>query len=624
MFDVILECIRAAILLYLLLQLITATRKRTDIQRKGWNCILAGFSLLLFANIMDITDNIESLNRFVIIGDTPIQAILEKIVGYSAGFLLLTIGLIKWLQTMTTRNMLQSSERKFRLAFETSGVGMVMAAMDGRLIKVNKSFCKMTGYSQDELLNRDIISLTHPDDIEISNIVINNLISGLKVHDSIEKKYIHKDRSIIWAIINVSIVTDENGKPSHFVSQISDITKRKETENMLIIQKNRADKMAAKALSANKGKSQFLASMSHEIRTPMNSIIGFSDILAEEVSSDDHKEYVEHIQNSGNHLLQLINDILDYSKIEAGKMDVDISFSSLQDIIDNVDSMMRPFAEAKNLDFVFTKSPDVPEKIRTDPTRVEQCLINLVNNAIKFTDQGHVKVNTSFEIIDSKEFVCIDVEDTGIGISPKAQQKIFDSFTQADQGTAKKMAGTGLGLAITKQLAELLGGTVRLASKQAEGSTFSILIPVGRKRKDQSTDNDLQYQNTQQNEKLQLSGKCLVAEDEAANQHLMKILLEKMGLSVTLANSPEEAVEKTENTQFDMIFIDLPSVAAKPGTLEKIRENTHQTPIIALTANPILQEDYTICDKCLQKPISQKKLEETAKDYITKKLIANG
>jgi signal transduction histidine kinase/CheY-like chemotaxis protein len=424
-----------------------------------------------------------------------------------------------------------------------------------------------------------------------------------------------------WLKVSVSPV-EIDGK-RHVIATVEDITSRKETEGMLIIEKNRADKMADESLSANKAKSQFLASMSHEIRTPMNSIIGFSDILAEEVSSDDHKEYVGHIQSSGNHLLQLINDILDYSKIEAGKMEVDISFSSLQDIIDKVDSMMRPFAEAKNLDFVLTKSPDVPDKIRTDPTRVEQCLINLVNNAIKFTDQGHVKVNTSVETIDSKEFVCIDVDDTGIGISPKAQHEIFDSFTQADQGTAKKIAGTGLGLAITKQLTELLGGTVRLASEQGEGSTFSILIPVGCNRKGQRTNNDLQHQNTQKNEKLQISGKCLVAEDDAVNQHLMKILLEKMGLSVTLANSPEEVVEKTENTQFDMIFIDLPSVAAKPGTLEKIRENTHQTPIIALTANPIIQENYTICDKCLQKPITQKILEETAKDYITKKLIAN-
>ncbi len=764
MFDVTLECIRAAILLYLLIYLAVTTRKQTDIARKGWYYILGGFSLLFFANIIDITDNFESLNKFIVIGDTPTQAILEKILGYSAGFLCVTIGLLKWLPATTTRNKLQSSERKFRLAFETSGIGMIIGDLDGRLLKANKTFCEMTGYMENELLNMDIIGLTHPDDIIASNKLIANLVNGKMTHDKIEKRYIHKDGSTIWAIISVSIVSDENGKPLHFVSQINDITSRKNAElrvahqreylknifeaaptGMLMVnedfiinhinkaaaalvgkefkemianqpgnalncvysfqhakgcghaefcsecpirstisntfetgeptvgkevqstllldekpvdvwlkissniveiegkrnvvlaidnvseskniqkqlkkEKERADRLVEKADKANKTKSQCLASMSHEIRTPMNSIIGFSDILAEEVTSDDHKEYVGIIQNSGEHLLQLINDILDYSKIEAGKLDIDVSFCSLQEIADKVESMMRPFADKKNLDFEFSSSPNVPEKIRTDPARVEQCLINLVNNAIKFTDEGHVKINTSVETIDSKDFICIDVEDTGIGISLQGQEDIFDSFTQGKQGTAKKQAGTGLGLAITKQLTELLGGSVRLASKPFEGSTFTILIPIGLKRKTERLSGQDNYQPT---EKLQFSGRCLVSEDNLENQRLMKILLERMGLNVITASSPEDAVKKTAQEQFDLIFIDIPLTATESDpTLEKVKANAPETPIIALTANPLMQNESPLCEYYLHKPITQKKLEKTVKRHITTKQTAS-
>jgi PAS domain S-box-containing protein len=763
MLDVTLECIRAAILLYLLIHLVIATRKHTDIVHKGWYYILAGFSLLFFANLLDITDNIDSLKRFVIIGDTPIQAILEKILGYSAGFLCVTIGLLKWLPAITTRNKLQSSERKFRLAFETSGIGMVILGLDGRFLKANKTFCEITGYVENELLDMTVIEITHPDDIAASNELIENIVTGRKTHDKIEKRYIHKDSSTIWAIVSVSIVSDENGEPLHFVSQNSDITSRKNAELKLVQQrkylknifeaaptgmlmvdenviinhinkaaavlvgkelkdmigdqpgnalncvhsfqhekgcghaefcpkcpirstinktlqtgkstigkelestivvdgktssiwlkissniveiegkknvilavdnitesktiqkqlreeKERADSMAQKAEKANKTKSQFLASMSHEIRTPMNAIIGFSDILAEEVTSEDHKEYVEIIRNSGDHLLQLINDILDYSKIEAGKLDIDTTFCSLQEIFSKVESMMRPFADKKSLRFEFTNSANVPEKIRTDPARVEQCLINLVNNAIKFTDEGHVKVNTSVETIDSKDFICIDVEDTGIGISPQSQQDIFDSFTQGEQGTAKKQAGTGLGLAITKQLTELLGGSIRLASKESEGSTFTILIPIGMKRNAAQITCDA---NTQPTEKLQFSGNCLVAEDNSENQQLMKIMLERMGLNVTTASSPEDAVKKTAQEKFNLIFIDIPLTEAKSDpTLEKVKANAPDTPIIALTANPLMQDESPLCEYYLHKPITQRKLEKTIKKHITEKQTA--
>ena len=226
-------------------------------------------------------------------------------------------------------------------------------------------------------------------------------------------------------------------------------------------------------------KNQFLANMSHEIRTPMNAIIGFSDLLSTEELTADQLDYVQTIRNSGEHLLGLINDILDFSKIEAGRMKVERIDCSLKKILDNIYAMAKFKADEKGIAFSIHAFQDFPEKLRTDPSRLSQCLINLVNNAIKFTEEGHVYVNVSLEQRDRHTFVRFDVEDTGIGIPANRQDAVFESFTQADGSTTRKYGGTGLGLAITKQLTRLLGGEVSLVSQEGRGSVFTLVIPLG-------------------------------------------------------------------------------------------------------------------------------------------------
>jgi signal transduction histidine kinase len=240
----------------------------------------------------------------------------------------------------------------------------------------------------------------------------------------------------------------------------------------------KANKLAQEAEKANVAKSQFLANISHEIRTPMNAIIGFGEVLAEEPLGDVQKGYVKLILDSAKRLLLLINDILDFSRIEAGRMKVEKTECDIQELMANIDSLMRPEAAVKNLEFNVMCSQNVPQLIKTDSLKVRQCMINLVSNAIKFTESGKIDCTVESIINDGKSFVGFRVADTGIGIPADKHEAIFEVFTQADGSMTRKYGGTGLGLAVTRQLAKLLGGSIKLVSEEGKGATFTLLIPA--------------------------------------------------------------------------------------------------------------------------------------------------
>lgn len=403
----------------------------------------------------------------------------------------------------------------------------------------------------------------------------------------------------------------------------------KQTNRQLELAVEKANLMAKQARDANRAKSEFLANMSHEIRTPMNSIIGFSEILNEEQTlSEEHRKYIQLILNNGKVLLQLINDILDFSKIEAGKLSTEIIEFSLYEFLEDLNSLLRPLAINKGLDFEILQCSDLPAVIWSDPVRIRQCLVNLVSNAIKFTSEGHVFVNVYIQHTEDSDYIRFDVEDTGIGIPEDKIQSIFEAFTQADGSTTRKFGGTGLGLTITRQLVQLLGGTIEVRSEVGKGTVFSILFPSGVNVAEQPVMNRYQLSESLAREEKPapegpVSGRILVAEDAAGNQALIRLLLERMGLEVEIVGDGQQAVDRVleDPERYNLIFMDMQMpVMNGYDAVRILRQKGYEGPIIALTANAMKEDEQKClaagCNSYLQKPIDRAILSERIHTYL--------
>ena len=503
------------------------------------------------------------------------------------------------------------TEENFRTITESMQDAIIIVNEKEQISLVNSAACMMFGYTNDEMLAGKLHDLIVPERY------LNSFIKGyqafvttgkgLVVGRTIEIEAVRKNGRLFPVEVSIS-ATELDGR-WHAIGIIRDISERRDAERKII-------EASEAAQNASRTKSEFLANMSHEIRTPLNSILGTTDLMAETDMNAEQKKHIELMRSSGRSLLTLVNNILDISRIEAGRVVLESIPFNIRDTFSKVIDTFVLRAEKKNLKLSCEIADDVPVYLRGDPNRLMQIIINLLGNSIKFTESGTIRVLVgNSDISKDKVVIKFDVVDSGIGIPPAKLESIFNSFTQADTSITRKFGGTGLGLTISKELVHLMNGEISVASQPGRGSTFSFTAVF-----DILHDNENESPAEKENLPVELRKnlKILLVDDSPDNRFLIKAFLKKESCIIHEATNGTEAVENFNREKWDVILMDMqmPVMDGYAAT-RKIREiesekQLEPTPVVALTAHSINTEIKKCldagCDVHLAKPVSKNAL----------------
>ncbi len=642
---------------------------RADFRHRGWHLLLAGVSLLVFGSVVDVVSEFGLLDPLGALWGCPLGSILAEIVGYSCGVGLVVLGFLCWLPAMSSLDRInrlveelqlansrlcesnfrlreqmaarEAAEQKtcedrrlLRTILESSRDAILVVGEDRQILHVNQSFIELWDFP------KELVRCW--DDHEIRKYVLRQVQQPVPIDQTLEAFYSADEFGQQTVYLRDGRVLDIQFRPLELgdgpkgrIWVMSDITERHRSERELkeyAAAQEKANEslrqFTVAAEASTKAKSEFLANMSHEIRTPMAAILGYADILLNEGESQTREERVdalETIQRNGQYLLDLMNDILDLSKIEADKIVLERNLCSPMQVVSDVVSLMQVRAKAKNLALAVEYDGPLPQTIESDPLRLRQVLINLVGNAIKFTELGSVRVKVRvLANLETPPRLSFDVVDTGIGLTTEETERLFQPFMQADNSTSRRFGGTGLGLTISKRLARMLGGDISLSSEHGQGSTFTLTIDPGpldgvpmidarppRREMDRAEAQEAAAQS-------QLECRILLAEDGPDNQRLIAFLLGKAGAEVDLVENGQEAYEKAIEAQesgcpYDVILMDMqmPVMDGYEAT-RKLRKSGYNRPVVALTAHAMAGDREKCldagCDEFATKPIDRKVL----------------
>jgi len=529
------------------------------------------------------------------------------------------------MQQMVTQLLESKGEMREQLHFteeliEALPVPMYYKNTQGAYLSVNRAWEKLFAIGREEIVGRTVRELyAQSPEVASYHEKMDHALMASPGVQNYELPLTMRDGRQVEALYSKATVTDTGGRVVGLIGIITDLTELNKAET----QAREAMLQKASAEQASVAKSMFLANMSHEIRTPLTAIIGFSEAMLDvNQTMAERIEAIRTIHRAGKHLHGIINDILDLSKIEAGKLEVECVPVPVLPMVEDVAAIARLQAEDKGLYFKLEFDFPLPWTIHTDPLRVKQVLLNVVGNALKFTERGGVTLRLRHEV--DKQLLVIEVEDTGIGINPEQIGRLFQPFAQADATTTRRFGGTGLGLVLSKQLAEMLGGTVLAASVPGQGSHFYITLAtgeVGTLVNSLAEAREAQPMSPVVAETESLAGVVLLAEDNLDNQRLVQLNMRRLGAELVIVDNGEAAVAAALARPFDLILMDMQMPVMDGLTAVRLlREKGYAGAIVALTANATAQDVAACieagCDDFLSKPIERARFTEALRRHL--------